>query len=229
MPTNVKFIWQMTLKEVMESLNAKKSDKEYWVDYHIYQIQEALSEGEKIPIQVLAEYPDHKWHFLSNKEISTVKKNKNLKKSRMVLVPRTSEIEVGKERADKITQKRTFEYFDRPTVGDEFFIFRQKGDELSGQIVGHAIANVRRNSSYPLKLASGKIVEFFANKQLHGIIRDFELVRAHVRIVYIGRNHNSWGHAAKVYRVFKNKDGSESGPLVSHLKNLKSKRSEKDV
>jgi len=157
------------------------------------------------------------------------KKKKNSVKSGLALIPRAGEIEVGKERVDKITQKRTFEYFDRPTVGDEFFIFRQKGDELSGQIVGHAIANVRRNSSYPLRLESGRVVEFFANKQLHGIIRDFELIRAHVRIVYIGRNHNSWGHATKVYRVYKIKDGSESGPLVSHLKNLKSKRRKKDV
>ena len=158
-------------------------------------------------------------------QIHGKKKKKNLVKSRMALIPRDGEIEVGKERIDKITQKRTFEYFDRPTVGDEFFIFRRKGDEISGRIVGHAIVNIRRNSSYPLQLSSGQVVEFFANKQLHAIIRDYELIWSRVRIVYIGRNHNSWGHASKIYRVFK-KDGSESGPLASHLKNLK--RSKKD-
>ena len=134
------------------------------------------------------------------------KKNKKSLKSGSANL--SGEIEVGKDRVDRIVQKRTFEYFNKPTVGDEFFIFRKKGDEISGRIVGHAITNIRRNSSYPLKLESGRVVEFFANKQLHGIIRDYELIQAHVRIVYIGRNHNDWGHAAKVYRVYKIKDGS---------------------
>ena len=136
-------------------------------------------------------------------------------------MPKKGEKEVGKDRTDQITRKNTFEYFDKPSRGVEFIIFREINQELSGQIIGHAITNVRRNSSYPLRLESGRVVEFFANKQLHGIIRDFELIRSSVRIVYIGRNHNSWGHAAKVYRVYKIKDGSESGPLVSHLKSLK--------
>jgi len=151
------------------------------------------------------------------------------KQTKSESMPKKGEKEVGKDRTDQITRKNTFEYFDKPSRGEEFIIFREINQELSGQIIGHAITNVRRNSSYPLRLESGRVVEFFANKQLHGIIRDFELIRAHVRIVYIGRNHNSWGHATKVYRVYKNKDGSESGPLVSHLKNLKSKRSKKDV
>jgi len=151
------------------------------------------------------------------KKSDVAKKNPNKYNS----APKENEIEVGGDRIDRTITKRTFQYFDKPTVGDEFFIFKNIGDELSGQIIGHAIANVRRNSSYPLRLESGRVVEIFANKQLHGIIRDFELIRSSVRIVYIGRNHNSWGHAAKVYRVYKIKDGSESGPLVSHLKSLK--------
>jgi len=144
-------------------------------------------------------------------------------------MPKNNEVEVGKGRIDRTIRKRTFEYFNRPTVGDEFFIFRNIGDQVEGHIIGHAITNIRRNSSYPLRLESGQVIEFFANKQLHGIIRDFELIRSHVRIVYIGRNHQPWGgHAAKVYRVYKIKDGSESGPLVSHLKSLKSKRRKND-
>ena len=144
--------------------------------------------------------------------------------------PRSGETEVGKDRIDRTVVKRTFQYYDKPTIGDEFFIFGCIGDEVSGQIIGHAITNVRRNSSYPLKLESGRVVEFFANKQLHGIIRDYELFLSHVRIVYIGRNHNSWGHATKIYRVYKISPGTgpESGPLVSHLRNLKSKRSKKN-
>jgi hypothetical protein len=141
--------------------------------------------------------------------------------------PKQGEIEIGRERADHIIKQRTFEYFDKPTLGEEFFIFKQIGDETSGQIIGHAITNIRRNSSYPLKLNDGRVIEFFANKQLHGIIRDFELVRSHVRIVYIGRNYQSWGgHAAKVYRVYKidPATGSESGPLVQHLKSFKARK-----
>jgi len=156
----------------------------------------------------------------------------NLKTSKYDSPPKKGEIEVGKDRIDRTIRKRSFQYYDRPSIGVEFFIFRHVGDEISGQIVGYSIANVRRNSSYPLKLSSGKIVEFFANRQLHGIIRDFELIFSHVRIVYIGRNHQAWGgHAAKVYRVYKIDPGIEleSGPLVSHLKNLKSKRSKKNV
>lgn len=146
------------------------------------------------------------------------------KPTRYESMPKPGEKEVGKARADDVISKNTFEYFDKPTKGEEFIIFREIGQEISGRIVGHAITNVRRNSSYPLKLESGKVVEFFANKQLHKDIRDGELIWSHVRIVYIGRNHNSWGHATKVYRVYKIEGGSESGPLVSHLKSLKAKR-----
>lgn len=143
--------------------------------------------------------------------------------------PKSNEAEVGKDRIDRTTRKNTFEYFNKPSVGVEYFIFRKIGDEITGHIIGHAITNVRRNSSYPFKLESGKVIEFFANKQLHGIIRDFELIFSKVRIVYIGRDHQQWGgHAAKVYRVYKIKGGSESGPLVQHLKSLKKKRSKKD-
>jgi len=152
---------------------------------------------------------------------------KKKKQSKYESDPRKGEIEVGKDRIDRTIKKRTFQYFDRPTVGEEFFIFKHLFDEITGQIIGHSIANIRRNSSYPLRLPNGRVVEFFANKQLHGIIRDFELVFSHVRIVYIGRNEQQHGHAAKVYRVYKINpaSGSESGPLVSHLKSFKKKRS----
>ncbi len=157
---------------------------------------------------------------MPKKAVATKKKTTKYDSS-----PKKGETEVGKDRIDRTVRKRTFEYYNNPTVGVEFFIFRQIRDEISGQIIGHAISNVRRNSSYPLKLESGKVIEFFANKQLHGIIRDFELIWSYVRIVYIGRNHQQWGgHASKVYRVYKIKDGSESGPLVSHLKSLKAKK-----
>jgi len=159
------------------------------------------------------------------------KQKKQKKKSRYDSAPRKNETEMGKDRIDRTVAKRTFQYFDHPSIGDEFFIFKRINDEITGQITGHSIANIRRNSSYPIKLPSGKVVEIFANKQLHGIIRDYDLVTSHVRIVYIGRNQNSWGgHSAKVYRVYKinPRTGSESGPLVQHLKSLKRKRSKKN-
>jgi len=143
-------------------------------------------------------------------------------------LPRKGETEIGKDLIDRTIRKRTFEYYNNPTIGVEFFVFREIGDEITGHIIGHAITNIRRNSSYPLRLESGKVIEFFANKQLHGIIRDYALLWSRVRIVYIGRDHQIWGgHAAKVYRVYKIKDGVESGPLVKHLKSLK--RSKKNV
>ncbi len=151
---------------------------------------------------------------MPTKTANTKKKN-----TKYDSAPKKNEVELGKDRIDRTVRKRTFQYFDNPTVGVEFFIFKNIGDEITGQIIGHAIANIRRNSSYPIKLSSGRVVEIFANRQLHGIIRDFELVYSHVRIVYIGRNQNAWaGHAAKVYRVYKIKDGQESGPLIKHKK-----------
>lgn len=143
-----------------------------------------------------------------------------------------NEVEVGKERVDLITQKPTFDYYQRPTVGARFFIFKSQNDEITGKIIGHAITNVRRNSSYPLQLDNGEVIEFFANKLLHGIIKDYALVGCKVKIVYIGREHNIWGHAAKVYRVYRVEAGKASGvPLVKHLtsgKKSKKRRSPKN-
>ena len=78
--------------------------------------------------------------------------------------PKAGEVEVGKATVDRIVAKPTFEYFDKPQVGVEYFIFRSKGDELEGVLISRGIANVRRNSSYAIRLDSGKIVEVFANK-----------------------------------------------------------------
>lgn len=115
------------------------------------------------------------------------------------------EVEVGKDAVDRIVNKRTFEYFDRPTRGCRFHIFKQKGDELVGQLVSRAISNVRRNSSYAIAIEGGEIVEVFANRTLHKQLEDCYWQR--IRIVYIGREQNNFGHAKKVYRVYKEKHG----------------------
>ena len=115
--------------------------------------------------------------------------------------PKPGFVEVGKEMIDRIIAKPTFEYFDKPQVGVEYFIFKHKGDSIEGVVVSRAIANVRRNSSYALRLDGGKIVEVFANKTLHRQLKDCLFQR--VQIVYIGREHTTWGHAKKIYRVYK--------------------------
>jgi len=117
--------------------------------------------------------------------------------------PKKCEVEVGKAAVDRIVDKRTFEYFDKPQRGIRFHIFKDKGEELVGRLVSHAISNVRRNSSYALEIEGGEIVEVFANRTLHKQLTDCFMQL--VRIVYVGREQNNFGHAKKVYRVYKTK------------------------
>ena len=127
--------------------------------------------------------------------------------------PKPGEIEVGKATVDRIVAKPTFEYFDKPQVGVEFFIFKDKGDAIEGVLISRAIANVRRNSSYAIRLDDGKVVEVFANKTLHRQLKECLFQR--VRITYIGREHTTWGHAKKIYRVYKIPHG---GMTLSELR-----------
>jgi len=114
--------------------------------------------------------------------------------------PKAGEVEVGKAAVDRIVAKPTFEYFDQPQVGAEFYIFREKGESIEGILISRAISNVRRNSSYAIQLDSGKVVEVFANKTMHRQLKECLFQR--IRIVYIGREHTHWGHAKKIYRVY---------------------------
>lgn len=136
-------------------------------------------------------------------QASNKKSGKEKSNEKLAPAPRSNETEIGKDSVDRITRKPTFDYYSRPTVGTRFFIFKYVGDEIAGKIIGHAISNVRRNSSYPIRLSDGEVVEIFANRHLHKLIKAHSLVFARVRIVLVGRDHNSWGHAAKVYRVFR--------------------------
>jgi len=117
--------------------------------------------------------------------------------------PKKGEIEIGKAAVDRIVNRRTFEYFDHPQRGVRFHIFKDKGEELVGRLVSHAITNVRRNSSYALEIAGGEIVEVFANRTMHKQLTD--CFGQMIRIVYLGREQNNFGHAKKVYRVYKEK------------------------
>ena len=133
--------------------------------------------------------------------------------------PKKNEVEAGKGLIDRIIRNRTFEPFDKPTIGVDFFIFKRKGDSLEGEICGHAIQNIRRSSSYPIKLEDGTVVEIFANKLLHRLITKNELVFSHVRIVYIGRQQTAYGgHWRKIYRVYKIK-----GCITQHYEEMSEK------
>ncbi len=133
---------------------------------------------------------------------------KNLKPGGYDSRPEKNEVETSKPLIDRIVRNRTFEPFDKPQVGSEFFIFKRKGDSLEGVICGHAIQNIRRSNSYPIKLDDGRVVEIFAGRLLHRIIIKHELLFSRVRIVYIGRQATGFGgHWRKIYRVYKIKEG----------------------
>ncbi|KKN30916.1 hypothetical protein LCGC14_0829070 [marine sediment metagenome] len=117
--------------------------------------------------------------------------------------PKKGETEIGKAAVDRIVEKRTFEYFDHPTRGIRFHIFKNKGEELVGRLVSHAISNLRRNSSYAIEIEGGEIVEVFANRTLHKQLTDCFMQK--IRIVYLGREQNNFGHAKKIYRVYTSK------------------------
>jgi hypothetical protein len=114
--------------------------------------------------------------------------------------PRYSE--VGEKTIDRIERSRTFEPWDKPQIGCRFHIFKKRGESIEG-ILGQPITNFHRNSSYPIELDSGETVEVFANKLLHRLIQKNELVCKRVKIVYIGRQYTGYGHARKIYRVYK--------------------------
>ena len=112
------------------------------------------------------------------------------------------EQEIKKSLIDRITNRRTFEPFDKPQVGCRFIRFKQRGQEVAGYL-GFPIINYRQPTSYPLKLDTGEIVEIVGNKLLHKQINEGELCGQRVRIIYQGREFTHAGHHRKIYRVFK--------------------------
>lgn len=112
--------------------------------------------------------------------------------------------EVAKSKIDKIASSGAFlseEALNESTIR-KFFIFRWRGDCIEG-ILGHPITNLRRNTSYPIELDDGDVIEIFGNKLLHDIIRDNELIGSRVKIVYIGKQTGPWGRPRKIYRAYK--------------------------
>jgi len=119
--------------------------------------------------------------------------------------PRKNEREIGAATIDRITNTVQFNFFDRPQVGIRFHIFRQKGEELVGQLVGGPFVNLRRNSSWAIKLDTGEVVEIFGNKTLHNQLKEAGLF-SRIRIVYIGYEANVFRYPKKIYRVYKIKE-----------------------
>jgi hypothetical protein len=103
---------------------------------------------------------------------------------------------------DRITERRTFEPFDRPTVGCRFYRFRNRGESVEGML-GWPVPNFRQGTSYPLKFDSGEIVEIVANKLLHKQINKGELCGQRIRIQYEGKEFVGFGLHRKIYRVYK--------------------------
>ncbi len=110
--------------------------------------------------------------------------------------------EICKRLVDRLVSRRTFEPFDRPTVGCRFYRFRIRGETITGRL-GFPISNFQQGTSYALELNSGEIVEVVGNKLLHKQIREGELCGQRVQIVYMGRDFTHGGHHRKIYRVFK--------------------------
>jgi len=113
----------------------------------------------------------------------------------------SKEKEICKPLVDRIANRRTFEPFDRPTVGCRFVRFRMRGESVEGML-GFPIPNFQQSTSYPLQLDSGEVVEIVGNRLLHKLIREGELCGRRVRIQYVGRDFIARGHHRKIYRAF---------------------------
>jgi len=110
--------------------------------------------------------------------------------------------EVCKDEIDEITERRTFQPWDKPTVGCRFHRFREIGETIEGKL-GFQIRNFRQATSYPLELDNGETVEILGNRILHKLIRVGELCGQRVRIIFIGKEAVWGGHYRNVFRAFK--------------------------
>jgi hypothetical protein len=115
---------------------------------------------------------------------------------------KSGETEIMQTTIDRITARRTFEPFDRPTIGCRFHRFKKRGESIEGML-GWPVPNFRQGTSYPLETDDGEIIEIVANKLLHKQINKGELCGQRVRIQYEGREFVGFGLHRKIYRVFK--------------------------
>lgn len=109
--------------------------------------------------------------------------------------------EICKKLVDRLVSRRTFEPFDKPSVGCRFIRFRIRGESVTGQL-GFPIANFQQCTSYPLRLDNGELVEIVGSRLLHKQIREGDLCGRRVKVIYQGRDFTHAGHHRKIYRVF---------------------------
>lgn len=62
-----------------------------------------------------------------------------------------------------------------------------------------------------MDIGGGEIVEVFANRTMHKQLS--ECFGGLIRIVYVGREQNNYGHAKKVYRVYKQETNVETSKV----------------
>lgn len=125
--------------------------------------------------------------------------------------------EVGKDITERLVHSK---FFRQPPVaqsGRPYFVFIRPGDYLKGELIGksgnHAFI---RYTSFAVRVeeakqggdhidvVDGQVEEFCANAQVQRIIQKNQLMRAIIKIVYIGKfRYPKALHATKVYRVFK--------------------------
>ena len=110
--------------------------------------------------------------------------------------------EVLKDTIDKIVRQRTFEPYNRPTVGCRFLRLTKPGDTVIGWL-GFPIANFQQSTSYPVQLEDGTIVEIIGNRLLHKQIKQGELCGQKIELEYQGREYTAYGHYRKIYRIYK--------------------------
>ena len=126
--------------------------------------------------------------------------------------------EVGKDITERLVRSK---FYRQPPVarsGKPFFVFVTPGDFLKGELIGRSGNKALfRSTAYAVRVEAAKqggehldildtnhIEEFCANAQLQRIIKNNQLMRAIVKIVYIGKfRYPKSPHATKVYRVYK--------------------------
>ena len=132
--------------------------------------------------------------------------------------PRKNEQRIGESSLIRIIQSGTFYTKEIRPDGRDFFYFHEYGDFLKGQLLAkRSNVNIGRTASYLIKVEEmrqdgedieidpdgDRTEEFFGNKILQRLIDKNELIGSIVRILYIGRQKNNFGHSAKIYDVFK--------------------------
>ena len=125
--------------------------------------------------------------------------------------------EVGKDITERLVHSKFFYSPPLTQSGKPFFVFSKTGDYLKGELIGKSdYKTLLRSAAYAVQIEEGKmngeqldvldgqIEEFCANAQVQRIIEKNQLIKAIVRIVYVGRFRPPRAlHTTKVYRVFK--------------------------